>query len=80
MIVIYGGHNCGWCVRAKELAQKYELCYVYKEASEFKEEFKNKFPDAKTVPQILWHGKHIGGYDEFEKEIENTRSYGDGQV
>jgi glutaredoxin len=35
---------------------------------------------AKTVPQIFWYGKHIGGYNEFAAEVENTRSYGDGDL
>jgi glutaredoxin len=33
-------------------------------------------PNHKTIPQIWWHGIHIGGYDNFAREVENTRSFG----
>jgi glutaredoxin len=36
--------------------------------------------EAKTVPQIFWYGKYIGGYNELALEIENTRNYGDGNL
>jgi glutaredoxin len=42
----------------------------------YKEQLKSILPDVKTVPQIWWHGKHIGGYEDFASEIENTRSFG----
>jgi glutaredoxin len=32
----------------------------------------------KTVPQVFWNGNHIGGFEEFAQEIENTRNFGDG--
>jgi glutaredoxin len=33
------------------------------------EEFKEMFPEARTVPQIVVDGKHIGGYTELEHYI-----------
>ena len=42
--------------------------------------FSEQFPEAKTVPQITWYERHLGGYFEFAKEVEETRNYGDGQV
>lgn len=82
MINIYGTPSCGWCAKAKETAEGYDLKYQYFDLTEGDnmEAFAKKFPDAKTVPQIEWHGRHIGGYAEFASEIENTRSFGDGQV
>ena len=36
-------------------------------------------PNAKTVPQIWWNDKHIGGFSELAEEIDNTRGgFGDG--
>ena len=29
-------------------------------------------PKTKTVPQIWWHGRHIGGYNEFAGEVQDT--------
>lgn len=82
MVKIYGTENCGFCKRAKALAEQYGLKYEYilLDTVEKQEEFKKLFPDAKTVPQITWNGNYIGGYNEFAKEIEDTRNYGDGQV
>jgi len=37
-------------------------------------------PGARTVPQIFWHQKHIGGYQEFAAEIENTRNFGQERI
>jgi glutaredoxin len=39
---------------------------------EYLEEFVEKFPGAKTVPQIVWYDKVIGTYENFATEIENT--------
>jgi glutaredoxin len=33
---------------------------------------KIKLPDVRTIPQIWWHGNHIGGYEDLVSEIENT--------
>jgi glutaredoxin 1 len=79
MIKIYGRPNCGFCDRAKKLAQLHHLPHEYidiQESAEAAAEFKNKFPDARSVPQIEWAGRHVGGYSEFHQEVENTRTYG----
>lgn len=83
MITIYAKNNCGWCTKAKETAEEYGLKYEYKNVEdnfEYMMELSERKPDVKTMPQIWWHDRHIGGYTEFAKEIEDTRSYGDGQV
>lgn len=79
MIQIYGKKDCQFCDRAKQLAQHYNLPYQYFDAYENKERFKELFPEAKTVPQIVWNDRHIGGYDEFAGEVVNTiGGYGQG--
>ena len=74
MIKIYGTSRCGYCKEAVNLAKKYKLEYEYKNVSqiEYLEEFVEKFPGAKTVPQIVWYDKVIGTYENFATEIENT--------
>jgi glutaredoxin len=74
MITIYGKDNCYWCQEAKALAKRYGLEFEYKNTGyeHFRTEMFEKYPDAKTVPQIWWDGRHIGGYNEFTIEIENT--------
>lgn len=82
MITIWGTSTCSYCKMAKELCEQYELQYEYIliDSQEKLAELHEVAPGTKTVPQIFWHGKHIGGYTELAQEIENTRSYGDGQI
>lgn len=82
MIEIYGTPTCVYCVKAKELAEQFKLKYTYIDLFEGDnyEKYTEKFPGASTVPQITWHGRHIGGYNDFAREIEETRNFGDGQV
>jgi glutaredoxin 1 len=78
MIIIYGKSSCSWCDKATALAEQYQLDFQYRsvDIEHYKEQLKSILPDVKTVPQIWWHGKHIGGYEDFASEIENTRSFG----
>lgn len=83
MIVIYGAPNCGWCTKAKALAENMSLQYEYRDVSDdaFKQELKARKPDCKTIPQIWWNDNYIGGYTEFALEVENTiGGYGDGKI
>jgi glutaredoxin len=74
MITIYGHQACSYCIRSKKLAERYNLTYEWKDTDEqaFLNEMKIKVPDAKTVPQIFWHDRYIGGYEDFAAEVENT--------
>ncbi len=78
MIIIYGKSSCSWCDKAIGLARQYQLDFEYRSVDNdhYKQQLKQMLPDVKTVPQIWWHGKHIGGYEDFASEIENTRSFG----
>jgi glutaredoxin len=78
MIIIYGASWCGWCQKAKALAEQYQLDFDYRDVDnkEIKEQLRVILPaDApRTIPQIWWHGRHIGGHDDFVREIEETLS------
>ena len=82
MIVIYGTSICPTCDKAKQMANDYGLRWTFKDVSnrEVLSEFMMKFPGENKVPQIVWHDRVIGGYNEFVSEIENTRNYGDGKI
>lgn len=81
MIKIYGTSGCAYCKKAVEVAEQYTLEYEYIDAIDNAEEFASKFPEAKTVPQITWADRHVGGFSEFALEIENTvGGYGDGKI
>lgn len=74
MITIYGHSRCGWCTKAKALAEQYQLPYQWKDTDvmENLNDLKKRFPNVKTVPQIWWDERYIGGYEQFTTEIENT--------
>ena len=83
MIVIYGKPDCQYCTKAKSLVEDRGLAYEYIDISvgDAKQELLTRKPDAKMVPQIWWHNRHIGGYNELVNEIENTiGGYGDGKI
>lgn len=74
MITIYGHDRCGWCKKAKKLASDYGLPHVWKDTdtAEILNTLKTILPDVKSVPQIWWHDRYIGGYEDLAREIENT--------
>ena len=77
-IQIYSKENCPYCTAAARLASQ-----VVREASQqnhsydkymldqdfTREQLLEKFPNARTFPQITIDGLGIGGYQEFEKYI-----------
>lgn len=81
MITIYGKDNCYWCQEAKALTKRYNLPHEYKNTTyeNFRSEMFEKVPDAKTVPQIFWDDRYVGGYAEFVTEIENVLGTNFGQ-
>lgn len=78
MITIYGAPWCSWCMKAKKLAEDYQLDYEWRNVDNdhYKEQLKILLPSVKTIPQIWWHGNHVGGYEDFAREIEETRNFG----
>jgi glutaredoxin len=67
MIEVYGKDDCYWCGRAKAFLEDKKLPFEYFRIGEHlnRDEFLEKFPGAKTVPQIIVDGKSIGGYDNL---------------
>jgi glutaredoxin len=82
-VIIYGTSMCKWCDKAKELADRYNIKWEFRNVEDLNlyEELKSLQPTFKTVPQIYWNGNYIGGYEKFMFEIENTiGGYGDGKI
>ena len=74
MIEIYGTDNCVFCDKAKELSETYNKEYTYIDLTETEDitaAFFKKFPNVRTVPQIVWEGKHIGGYTELSEWLKD---------
>ena len=81
MIEIYGTNNCVFCDKAKKLLERYEKEYTYINVAENEDTtaaFFQKFPNVRTVPQIVYDGidrgyeVHIGGYTELKKWLNHT--------
>ena len=70
MIEIYGKEQCPFCDMAKVLCTKEQKEFTYFQlGKDFgREEMIEKFPTARTFPQIIIDGQKIGGYTEL-KEI-----------
>lgn len=73
MFIIYGRDNCSWCDAAKALLNDNAFVYTYKNIETSKEDleaFRRDFPNAKTVPQILFDYNQIGGYEDLRKWLK----------
>ena len=81
---IYGAVWCDWCEKAKELAEQHNFNIRYHNVDDdgVKEAFRFYFPNVKKIPQIMINAKHVGGYEDFAKEVENMvdGSIGEGQL
>jgi len=68
-IEIYTKDNCPYCIQAKDWFTNHGFSYT--ENKLYNEEqrlaFFQKFPTARTVPQIIIDGKNIGGYEQLMK-------------
>jgi glutaredoxin len=66
-VIIYSRDDCPWCVRAKDMlysiGKEYEEIKIGRDLT--REEFKEQFPEVKTVPYIIIDGNVIGGYENL---------------
>lgn len=71
MIEIYGTEHCPFCDMAKVLCTQKQKEYAYFQLGKdfTKEELIEKFPTARTFPQIIIDGEKIGGYDNLKEQI-----------
>ena len=68
-IIIYTTNTCSYCYLAKNLLKKYSLKYTEIDVSnnKIKKEMIKKSSGIKTVPQIFFDNKHIGGFYELNQ-------------
>ena len=64
---IYSKTNCVFCDKAKMRLAKYNPRIFMLDQDFTKEEFFQKFPNAKTFPQIIINNEHIGTYNQLEQ-------------
>ena len=75
MHVVWSRDNCIFCTKAKALLDSQGFKYIEKDVYENKEEFRSEFPDAKTVPQIIFNGRKVGGYDDLYRLFEDENIF-----
>lgn len=72
MYYIYGTENCGFCTRAKEILDSKNEEYTYQDVTMdqgLMDMF--KMNGWRTVPQVFYNDKHVGGYKELVKYLES---------
>ena len=67
-VEIFGKTDCIHCEKAKILCSQKGIYFDYQELGKDFEMglILEKFPGARTFPQIIVDGKHIGGFDDLE--------------
>ena len=73
IIEIYSKENCPYCVQAETLCKQNAILIDYKKFmldEDFtREELFEKFPTARTFPQIVVDGESIGGFTELQSYL-----------
>jgi glutaredoxin len=69
MIEVYSKDFCPFCKDAKALIESkgYEYTEIKIGRDISREEFLEKFPGVRTVPQVIINGIRIGGYDAIQE-------------
>lgn len=72
MITIYGKEACSYCTMSKKLSESKNVDYKYLQLGVDYEmqDFQEKFPGARTFPQILVNEKAIGGFNELRNYFD----------
>lgn len=72
--LIYGKPNCIYCSMAKTLLEQKQIPYMYVDVTSMHrgmEIFQNRFPGAKSFPQIRdMDDNWIGGYDDLVRHFD----------
>jgi glutaredoxin len=79
-VTILGKPDCKFCRLARQLARKSSHKWVYHDLTKNRsKEIKHYFDTEgfETVPQIWVNGKHIGGYQEYAKLVEESEDVRD---
>ena len=72
MIEIWSKPQCPFCDAAVQICETKDLEFKkYMLDEDFnREEFTEKFPNARTFPQIIIDGELVGGYQEFNQYVQ----------
>lgn len=66
-VVIYSKDNCTYCYQAKSWLKKHNISFdeIKLNDDQKRLEFYESYQDVRTMPQIFYKGKRIGGYQEL---------------
>jgi glutaredoxin len=80
MITIWGKPACPSCMKAKATCESRQLQNEYKELGKdfTREQVFEKFPGARTFPQIIVGSNKVGGYEQMLAYLEDTNYNGSG--
>ena len=76
--VVYSKPNCPSCVKAKALLTNKKIPYTESiigkdiQVETLMKEFEvNGLPMPRTAPQIILHGKYVGGYEQLVQHMDD---------
>mgnify|MGYP003510984861 CR=1 FL=1 len=83
-ITVYSKPACAFCDKAKNLLEANNLSYdelifdvgqLHVDGKQYVDlaEFKQQYPDVKSVPQIFIDGVRIGGYTELTAHVASLK-------
>ena len=72
-IEIFSSPDCGYCNHAKDLLRKKGLAFEDLDVSDdtHRQDFIERLPRVRAIPQIFIGGDHIGGYEDL-RLLEET--------
>lgn len=70
--IVWSKPACGYCVKAKNLLKNKGIEYEERNIAEGWDiqDLLKQVPTARTMPQIWLDDKHVGGYHELEKALQ----------
>lgn len=71
-VIVYSILGCPHCMRAKNTLQTYEIPYTDVSLDKFPKDVREDVQGRtgkKTVPQIFFNARHIGGNDDLQKLV-----------
>jgi len=74
-ITIYGKPMCSYCTMAKNLLDREQIPYEYKELDRdfVREDLLTLAPGARSYPQIVINGEVVGGFNEMVTYLRTPR-------
>jgi len=72
-VEIFTGPDCSYCRSAKALLVQHGLPFDERDVSEpdVLDEFRQRLPRQKSIPQIFFDGEHIGGYEDLRLKLDS---------